>query len=179
MQTPPDQPYYDWLCSQIEIPKLPKKTYDGLLELLHNVEFFWVVVGDDNRIADAREMRQEFLRRMSERNPEKISGYEFKSFVSVLEIIIVVSRMLEWNASGEAPEWAWRLIENLHLIDCNDPFTPRKRAVAEDILERFIWRTYERNGQGGFFPLVFAKKDQTKVEIWYQLNDYVMEIVQE
>jgi hypothetical protein len=57
-----------------------------------------------------------------------------------------------------------------------DPLTQTKLEKVEIILEDLIWRTYRPNGQGGFFPLKNPQEDQTKIEIWYQLNEYVMEI---
>lgn len=168
-----DQPYYEWLISQIEFPRNFKKTFHELLRHLHEVEFVWIVDGDDNRVQDAKDLRIEFIRRFP-----KYADLEFKLYVSVLEIIIAVSRILEFVAGGEAPAWAWRLLDNLRLNNFYDPLTKRKRRELDDILENLIWRTYERNGQGGFFPLIFPIEDQTKVEIWYQLNAYVKEIIQ-
>jgi hypothetical protein len=43
------------------------------------------------------------------------------------------------------------------------------------ILDRIIERTYQRNGVGGLFPLKRDKKDQRKVELWYQMNAYLIE----
>jgi len=39
-----------------------------------------------------------------------------------------------------------------------------------------IWRDYHADGRGGFFPLTNPDTDQTKVEIWYQMNAYVTEM---
>lgn len=169
-----DQPYYDWLISQIEFPRNFDKTFSGLLYHLHLFEFVWIIDGDDNRMQDARDLRTEFKRRFPE-----YSKIEFNDYVSVLEVMIAVSRTLEFVAGGEAPAWVWRLIDNLRLNHFYDPFTKYKQVQVDDILETLIWRTYERNGRGGFFPLIYPAEDQTKVEIWYQLNAYVQEIVQE
>ena len=169
---PNDQLYYEWLISQIEIPVNFRKTFDDLFSHLHQNEFVWIVPGDDNRCQDARDLRVNFEHLFP--NHE----LEFKYYVSILEIIIAVSRILEFVAGGEAPAWAWRLLDNLKLNNFYDPLSENKRAQLQEILERLIWRTYERNGQGGFFPLVFPAEDQTKIEIWYQLNAYVNEIIQ-
>lgn len=172
-----DQPYYDWLISQIEFPRNFKKTFSGLLEHLHQFEFVWIVDGDDNRIHDAKDLRTSFSKYQYEKRQYPIK--EFKDYVSVLEVMIAISLTLEFVAGGEAPAWVWRLIDNLGLNHFYDPFTKYKRVQVDDILETLIWRTYERNGRGGFFPLIYPEEDQTKVEIWYQLNAYVQEIVQE
>lgn len=172
---PHDELYYEWLISLIEIPKSFEETFDGLFEHLHNVEFVWVVPGDDNRIQDAKDLRVAFMHTL---DYEEYDPMELKPFVSVLEVIIAVSRILEFVAGGEAPAWAWRLIDNLGLNHFYDPLSNPKRLDIDEILQNLIWRTYSRDGKGGFFPLVFPEEDQTRVEIWYQLNAYVKEIIQ-
>lgn len=171
---PIDKPYFDWLISQIEFPRNFHKTFHELLDHLHQVEFVWVVDGDDNRVQDAKDLRTEFKNKFQGHFPEM----EFKNYVSVLEVMIAVSRILEFVAGGEAPAWVWRLIDNLKLNNFYDPWNKTKRGQVNDILDTLIWRTYERDGQGGFFPLIFPAEDQTKVEIWYQLNAYAKEIIQ-
>lgn len=169
-----DKPYFEWLISQIEFPRTFKKTFDELLVNLHQVEFVWIIDGDDNRVQDARDLRLEF----ANKSADYFHELEFNSYVSVLEVIIAVSRILEFVAGGQAQGWAWRLMDNLGLNLFYDPLTKNKQNRLNEILENLIWRTYERNGRGGFFPLISPEEDQTKVEIWYQLNAYVKEIVQ-
>ncbi len=48
-------------------------------------------------------------------------------------------------------------------------------AEIDDILERLIWRQYQEDGQGGFFPLAWPEQDQREVELWYQMNAYLAE----
>lgn len=172
----PDEPYYKWLVSQIEFPPHFKKTFDQLLRCLHETEFVWMISGDDNRVQDGRDLRTEFMYAFD--IPNDFPELEFPEFVSVLEIMIAISRILAFVAGGEAPGWAWRLIDNLGLNHFYDPLNREKLNGVNEIIQTLIWRTYDRNGKGGFFPLLFAEEDQTKVEIWYQLNAYVNEIVQ-
>lgn len=172
----PDEPYYEWLISQIEFPINFRETFDELLHRLHETEFVWTIPGDDNRVQDGKDLRTDFRYKVD--MPNDFPELEFKPFVSVLEIIIAVSRILEFVAGGQAPGWAWRLIDNLGLNHFYDPLDAEKIQAVDEILETLIWRTYERNGKGGFFPLLFPVEDQTKVEIWYQLNAYINEIIQ-
>ncbi len=141
---------------------------------MHETEFFWTLSGDDNRVQDGMDLRVEFQHQFARGMPQ----LKFKPFVSILEVTIAVSRMLEFVAGGRAPEWAWKLIENLKLNHCYDRLTDDKVARVDDILEALVWRTYQSNGRGGYFPLIYPKEDQTKVEIWYQLNAYVNEIIE-
>lgn len=157
--------YLGWLGSQINCPE--GKTYNHLLVILLQKEFVWLVPNDDNRIADGLEIRQEFTNE---------TGIVYQEPCSVLEVILGLARRLEFMAGGEAAGWAWQLICNLELHKLSDPIGPRKAIKAEEILERLIWRNYEPDGTGGFFPLAWPDDDQTKVEIWYQLAFYVEEI---
>ena len=42
-------------------------------------------------------------------------------------------------------------------------------------LNTFIYREYERNGKGGMFPLKTPSGNQKKVQLWYQLAEYLIE----
>lgn len=167
-----DIDYYEWLISQIQIGS-PKK-FRGLFELMHNTEFTWFVPNDDNRVADGLQLRNDFFRSVHNRKYEP--GDLDIEWVSVLEVIVALSRRVAFTAGGEAPEWAWRLIKNLKLHRASDPLSNGKFKRAQTILWNLVWRDYEPNGTGGFFPLQRTIKDQTKVEIWYQMQEYVMEI---
>lgn len=164
----PDHAYFTWLTSQIEFPRSSQKTYNDLLLRLHEKEFIWTVPGDDNRVQDALDMRTEFSHQKQR--------VKFKNFVSVLEILIVLSCKLEFLAGGQASSWACQLIENLGLNRSYDPLENKRAERTEEILESLVWRTYRRDGHGGFFPLNWPKEDQRKIELWYQLNAYVNEI---
>jgi len=165
---PVDYEYYEWLISQIDSPR--GKTYNGLFECMHNVEFVWTLPNDDNRLNDALELRHEFLHARRAAHPLQLQG------ATLLEVLVSLSRRVAFITDGNSKQWAWRLLKNLHLNKMCDPLTEEKKKRIYDILDSLIWRTYERDGQGGFFPLQSPLEDQTKVEIWYQMNKYVMEM---
>jgi hypothetical protein len=56
------------------------------------------------------------------------------------------------------------------------PLTEERSQAIDDILDSVIWRTYSPDGRGGFFPLNQPQEDQRKIEIWYQMNKYVIEM---
>jgi hypothetical protein len=72
-------------------------------------------------------------------------------------------------------EWGEEILHNLQLDQMWDPLSQRKRQKAIDIIEGVVWRNYKRDGTGGMFPLIRPEYNQKKVEIWYQLNAYVMQ----
>lgn len=176
MAEPIDSRYFGWLISQIEINS--KRTYNGLLARLHETEFVWTVPNDDNRVYDGLDLRTEFIDETHGWKLEEIMRLPLMTGkgASVLEVLIGLSRRVAFTCGGEASWWAWQLMGNLGLYRFYDPFTSSKARRLDDILEALIWRTYQRDGKGGFFPLTDPKEDQTKVEIWYQMNQYAMEI---
>ena len=169
---PIDFEYYEWLISRIEIGS--NKKYYALFEIMHNTEFVWFVPNDDNRIGDALQIRNDFFRTVHNRKYE--DGDLSLEWVSVLEVLIALSLRVAFTAGGETPRWAWRLIKNLGLNKMSDNVSGVKLDKIKTILEDLIWRNYDRTGRGGFFPLKQTLNDQTKVEIWYQMQEYVMEI---
>lgn len=165
-----DQEYYDWLVKQIH----DFQGYNGLFSILHDREFVWTIDKDDNRVHDATDLRGYFLSGYP--RDSNHSTYPFQPFVSVLEVIIGISRRLAFVAGGDDRVWARQLIENLGLGDFRDPLTSFQKRVINNTLDTLIWRQYEPNGHGGFFPLNRPREDQTKIEIWHQLNEYVNEL---
>lgn len=159
--------YFLWLIAQIGVPERNRNTYNDLFMRLYETEFVWIVPHDDNRLQDGLELRREFAgnRRGLDEMPSNL-----------LEVLIALSRRVAWTTNRGPEFWAWQLLDNLRLTKSSDPLTGRKAERVEEILETLIWRTYERDGNGGFFPLNFPRDDQTKREIWDQMNAYVNEM---
>ncbi len=150
------------------IPK--EKTYLDLFERMHNLEFVWTVPNDDNRVQDALDLRSEF--------EQKFSGRLNLGGATCLEVLISLSHQIAFIASGNdhSRQWAWTLLKNLGLLKFSDPLTLDKADQVDRILHDLVWRDYRKDGKGGFFPLQNPDTDQTKVEIWYQMNAYVTEM---
>lgn len=167
--------YFHWLVAQVREPgrSHEEKTYWDLLRLMHRREFVWLIPNDDNRLVDGTDLRLEFLHENG--THEHMNKADFGP-CSVFEVMIGISRRLEFNAGGKAEGWAWQLLDNLGLRKMSDPLSLRKQRVVNNILDALVWRTYSPDGMGGFFPLGWATEDQTKVEIWYQMAAYINEI---
>jgi hypothetical protein len=165
-----DYDYFDWLVAQIHTPA-NNRTYNELFSRMHNTEFVWTVPNDDNRLRDGLALRSEFLN--GSRRRLDVVG------VSILEVLIALSRRVAFTAGGDAEHWAWRLIKNLRLNKAYDPLTDEKALKVDDTLYALIWRTYASNGRGGLFPLKRPNYDQTKQEIWDQMNAYIIEAIED
>lgn len=158
--------YFHWLIRQVAVENR-NKTFKEVLRIMYETEFVWVpnVWNDENRVADATELRYEFG-----------IPRDFKP-VSVLEVTIALSRRMEFTVGGTAPEWAWQFMLNLELDKYTDPLTHRQTQQVGDALHALVWRTYRADGMGGFFPLQDPDEDQTLIEIWYQMSAYIAEIL--
>jgi hypothetical protein len=166
--TKTDIDYYEWLIEHIHIPN--GKSYRGLFEILHNTEFQWTVPNDNNRLQDGLDLRGYFLN--GRKKKLNLHG------ATLLEVLVALSERVAFTAGGQPKRWAWKLLKNLRLTDKSDPLTPSDIERVNNVLDALVWRTYEFSGRGGFFPLKHPEEDQTKVEIWYQMNKYAIEMDQ-
>ncbi|MGE5418510.1 MAG: hypothetical protein ACM3N1_00240, partial [Accumulibacter sp.] len=73
--------------------------------------------------------------------------------------------------------WFWELMENVGLnkFTDDDYFDMGGTLKINHILGTVLGRTYKRNGEGGLFPIKKTIKDQKKIEIWYQMCEYLNE----
>lgn len=164
--------YFNWLCAKViyNMNPTPSLTYWTLLRTLQNTEFVWILAGDDNRAEDGLELRVEFI--FEAETPDDPEWRRFPP-CSVLEMLIAFSRRAEFMTGQKAKDWFWEFIDNLGLIECTDGSGVTPDEIGE-ILDRFIWRTYESNGYGGLFPLDSRNgDDEREVEIWYQFCHYL------
>jgi len=161
--------YFRWLVEQCHLEEEWQKRYLGLLNEMYHKRFVWLVPHDDNREADGYELRSEFMRGRH---------HSFPFGVSILEVLVALSRRVAFQVGGDPEWWAWKLIENLGLDSMEGiELSPDQKAEINEVLDRLIERRYKPNGEGGFFPLPHTDEDQTKVEIWYQMIAYVLQVV--
>lgn len=178
MAEPLDERYLRWLYGQVASVKLknPARTYWSLMRALFTTEFVWLVPNDDNRLEDGRDLRYEFI------DEEALGDIDHDWMTigcSLLEMLIGISRRLEFEADGDAGvgEWFWHLIGNINLGNFNDEHfqSEQQTEYVNHVLETVVWRNYRSDGFGGLFPLRDPQEDQLKVELWYQLSNYLLE----
>jgi hypothetical protein len=170
---PLDELYFGWLYSQVESVEIadPSRTYWEILKQLYSTEFLWIIPNDDNRAEDGKALRHKFI---SEEVLVQVDQNWLELGCSMLELMIALSERLSFDEDGDLDSWFWELMENLELERYNDNTDIPVDEVNEILLD-VIWRTYKRSGRGGLFPLRRAKEDQRDVELWYQLQNYVLE----
>jgi hypothetical protein len=168
-----DDLYLIWLYSQVGDVRARKTTHWELLRQMYFLPFFWLIPNDDNRAADGRDLRFEFLDEHST-DPRDVDPDWLDEHCSFLEMLIGLSRRLAFEGEGSPKTWFWHLLENLGIADYTDR-SRYDRGKVESIVNEVVFRTYDRDGRGGLFPLRRARRDQREVEIWYQMNEYLIE----
>lgn len=168
--------YFTWLCNIININR-PRDSYFILAQILHKRDYKWFVPNDDNRAADGRKLREQFSDEM-QYDASKILNYHS---CSMLEMLVGVARRIEDilydPEEGDRTErWFWEILGNVGLdkyVDSKYAEDSYGREKINLLIDNVLERAYKKNGQGGLFPLRRPKKDQRKVEIWYQMCEYL------
>ncbi len=162
-------PYFNWLAS---LTGPDARSYSILLHQLHVTPFTVLLHRDRNRAADGKELREEY------ENTFRITGEDLwmDGSASVLEVLLGLSRRLEFDTDIPTANWFWKLLENLELRHCTDShYNEYVESEVAGIITTFLQRTYSPSGVGGLFPLRRAEHDQRQIELWYQLQAYLLE----
>ena len=170
---PLDELYFVWLCNLggVKQHRSPRQSHWRLMKQLFTTEFIWFIANDESRSEDGKELRRTFLAETHETAP---SPHWLTQPCSVLELLLGLATRLEFHTDTAASVWFWHLLDTVGLHEFNDSVDDFGNDV-NDIIERIMWRLYEENGDGGLFPLQHPPEDQRRVELWYQLNAYLIE----
>jgi len=177
--------YFSWLYSLVGNQK---RTYKKLCTELHSTRFIWSVHNDDNRCEDGLNLRDEFYEKKKLDESFVEVAYWLREECTVLEVLVALSQrmnelMTDLNhREDHTSKWFFEMIRNLKLDQYTDSRMPDSvtdpvtEAKISEILSVMMDRTYDFYGSGGLFPLKRRPlKDQTDVEIWYQLMAYLDE----
>lgn len=169
---PEDEAYFKWLYKRTGAYSSGSKTrtHWNLMRQLFTKEFVWIIPNDDNRVEDAKDLRFRFL---EDRGVYELDPDWLMLGSSMLEIILSLADRMTFEADRTPREWFWEILNNIGIDSYTDDTSAF--AIIDDACDRVIWRTYEPDGNGGFFPLKDPAEDQRDVEIWYQLCAYLLE----
>lgn len=162
--------YGDWLVDKVGFKR---RGYTSLMRCLHESPFLVYIDRDDDRVEDGKALRDDYC--SDNRVPIYLFDYEP---CSVLEMLVGLAIRIdnEWTGDPgeEHPEVIfWEMLQNLGL----DKYTNRRfnRDSVVEILGIWIKRDFEKDGKGSIFPLKRPRRDQRRVEIWKQMQEYLGE----
>lgn len=170
-----DDRYLEWLYELVAAAgnRNPDRTYWHLFTQLYSKEFVWLVANDDNRVEDGKELRHEFV---NEQGSDGIDPAWMDLGCSVLEMLVALSRRASFETGMRPDRWFWLMVKNMGLSGYWDArYSDAIFEAVDQAMEQLIFRTYDRTGKGGLFPLKHSPNDQREVEIWYQLAEYLLE----
>ena len=167
--------YFEWLIEHIKDTKhFGTKSYYKLLNKLHQTEFIYFIDMDSNRARDGVGLRDRFADDIN-CSINTVHSY-LDEPCSVLEMMIALSLRCE-ETIMTAPDgidkthiWFWQMINSLGLSRYSDKSYNELRV--DTIIDRFLNRNYEPNGNGGLF-IVECGSDLRKIDIWYQMLWYL------
>ena len=163
-----DREEYYHALKHLILPAPNNKSYSILLEKLYSMNFIPRIERDENRALDGIFLRENF-------------GYDGMEPCSVLEMMVALAGRFDGNSGFDEDQVGsnfWILIENLSIERFDDAYCLKNvygRMLIETAIQRMMDRTYQFDGYGGLFPLKRATIDQRKVEIWDQMQEWLIE----
>lgn len=169
--------YFRWLYDQVfEIWDVTSpESLTTVCWLMHQVVFNASVPYDDNRIADAAGLRNNFRDFAGSLGPQELTDLMTPD-ATVFEILIALADRADFQVPLTKKVWFNIFLENLGLDKYTDQACQaRSTWPVERIINVFNNRAYRPNGKGGIFPLRRPRNDQREVELWYQMGAYMTE----
>ena len=172
--------YFDWMY-QLVVDNRYSKSYRKLFSRLHDTEFTYTIPMDGNRAEDGVDLRYRFGREEGYCDP-MIASYLDDRPCSILEMMTALAIRCEEHlmdnpdVGDRTGQWFWDMLVSLGLGHMDDDHFDR--YLVDRVLERFLDREYERNGEGGLFT-VDNGHDMRSTEIWYQMNYHLTELIKE
>ena len=156
--------YLEWLNLQAGI-----RINSRLGRALHGVQYRYFVQNDVNRAIEGKNLRRIYV----ELGGKPAWAYEDEP-ASVMEVLVAFAQRADDLATGmgiqpDARGWCSLFLYHLGLSgDCSTHDIQTKAQY-------WVNRQYTASGKGGLFPLDYPTRDQRRLELWYQLNDYLRE----
>lgn len=156
--------YKDWLLWRVGFDG---KKYDWLMDKIHDSPFEATIERDWNRAEDGKMLRDDFF----ENSDLEI---DYDKPCSVLEMLVGLSIRIDeefiGNPNNPHPEVIFEeMLENLGVLYCSS------NEQIMNIIERWILREFDYNGEGSIFPIKNPNTDQRYLEIWDQMQEYLDE----
>lgn len=172
--------YFHWLCNIVKPLKKKKEQYSFLLSFLHSQDFWWIIDRDENRAKDGKKLRKLFIDEMCH---EGVLYSFIEGPCTFLEMLIGLAMRIETDImydpdNGDRTSvWFWEMCDNSGLTAFPDSTWMMSYGQGQvgDILNTIMSRKIGKRGEKGLFPLKESKKNQKKVELWYQANSYFQE----
>lgn len=144
---------------------------------LHETPFRYSIPMDCNRAEDGIDLRYRFaITQGYEDHVDEIIDI-LDGPCSLLEMMIALALRCEEtimddpNIGDRTGQWFWGMIINMGLGSMYDVRFDER--LVRDVVDKFLNREYEPNGEGGLFTIHSCDFDMRDMEIWHQLCYYL------
>lgn len=166
--------YFLWLNGLVDY-NLPNHYYIKINQILFRKKFKAFLGLDGNRIEDGKALRERYIEETKD-----LHCPQHEEPCSVFELLVALAIRMDYILSNKTDltgKWYSLFIENLGISEyaVNQLDDPLVQSEIEQIINKFIERRYDNMGRGGIFPLQFPLGNQRRLEIWYQMMDYIEE----
>ena len=160
--------YFDWLIDLVNADDILR-----LCTILDTINYHWSILLDENRMYDAFSLRELYLDDTGRNSGRNNTGCSLFEMLVALAHRCDVDIMYDYTVGHRYGLWFHLFLESL-FSQYADNFADLSEEEIIDICEKFLSRDYERDGSGGMFP-VSDHRDQRKVQIWMQMNLWLVE----
>lgn len=170
--------YFNWLVNFVCDEEQQSK-YTLLFNNLFNTEFIYKVALDQDRISDGLNLRKRFVEDNFTKPDEAIDDID-RDFCSVLEVLIALAircdeQIMCYGDNERIDEWFWLMIANMGIDMDNKEYD---EPYVNNCINRMMERQYNSDGSnGGLFIVQNPRKNLRNIDIWYQMNLYLNEII--
>lgn len=169
--------YLEWLKSQVEYFDGP--SHNLLLDRLHSIQYIPVIDKDWNRYYDGIALRNEVFSEMA------TDASVIDTPCSFLEFLVALARRMNYIYADIHEDCTadlfWMIIRNAFVSDMNDDIYQQVGGDerVDEVVNRITNRIFDGDGHGGLFPLKRPPTNQRNVEVWYQMNQYLVEVMRD
>lgn len=166
LKTEYDRRYFNWLCEKVGVRR--NSPAHETLSGLYLMPFRSDVHFDENRIDDGIHLRTEFG---FDHDTSDIPEEWFDEECKFLEMVVALSERMGMHIDQTTRATFWHIMRNLGISRLEVESLTDLARIVDAVNER----TYEANGNGGLFPLKGECRDQREIELFAQMQDYILE----
>lgn len=160
----PYSDYYLWLESLVN-----DGNHSKLVRYLYEQPYRWQFTLDENRAAGGINLRRTFAFENGINLQDVGNGP-----CSILEMLIALADRMTEMLSDDIFNWFWTLMSNLRLDWFTDDYQFDEGRI-NDILNVWLDRQYDANGNGSLFPVHGYSGDCRNLDTWGQMNVWISE----
>ena len=173
--------YLCYLMNRAMIDSGGSDGYSVLCGIMLDTRFLPIVEMDENRSYECRSLRRDFADDYDHDAADILDGLLDENG-TVMELFVVLAEKMNYDLADSEYEastgkWFKEMLQNCGLIEMtNDALNSAvNRNEVTDILSAIVYRHTGWDGEGGMFPLRWARTDQRYEELIVQMNNYIEE----